>query len=150
MILNLFIGKAYIPCCAHNGQLVIKDGLNYSSELQTLLNKVATIVGRCRKSTAVQEELRNLSVCLLKRNATRWNSTLFMIRSVLKLTPDDFKSVVSLLPRNKDKPKLSSDERARLYELKEVLEYFEEFTNNLQSDSVTISKVYPAVSGLKV
>lgn len=73
-----------------------------------------------------------------------------MVRSVLRLSPDDFKSIVGLLPKNKEKPKLSNLEREKLNELKDVLEFFEEFTNHLQSDSITISKVYPAVSGLKV
>ena len=102
------------------------------------------------KSTAVQEELRNYRISLLKRNDTRWNSILFMIRSVLKLSPDEIKSLVGLLPKTKERPKISAYEREQLVELKDVLELFEQFTNNMQSDSITISKVYPAVSGLKV
>lgn len=69
-----------------------------------------------------------------------------MIRSVLKLTHEDFKHVCALLP--KEKPKLSTVEREKLVEV--LLEYFEKFTNAIQGDSITISKVYPAVSGLKV
>lgn len=129
---------------------MIKDGLNSTDAFQALITKVAYIVGRCRKSSAVQEELRNYRISLLKRNDTRWNSILFMIRSVLKLSPDEIKSLVGLLPKTKERPKISSYEREQLVELKYVLELFEQFTNNMQSDSVTISKVYPAVSGLKV
>ena len=73
-----------------------------------------------------------------------------MIRSVLKLTPADMQKLFSMLPKHAEKPKLSKNEIEKLVELKEVLELFEEFTKQMESDSVSISKVYPAVSGLKV
>lgn len=146
------LGKAFIPCCAHNGQLVINDGLKYDDTFNNLLSKVVKIVGKCRHSITVQEELRNLQVKLLKNNKTRWNSTLFMIRSILRLSSDELKKVVSLFQDKKlrDQYRITATEREMLEELKEVLSYFEEFTNELQSDSLTISKVYPCVSGLKV
>ena len=73
-----------------------------------------------------------------------------MIRSVLKLSSEDFKTIVGLLPKTKEKPKLTNTEREKLTELRDLLEYFEEFTKQIQGDNVTISKVYPAVHGLKV
>lgn len=75
-----------------------------------------------------------------------------MIRSVLKLSADDFKRITSLLSdkKGRDKLKLTSSEREMLEELQEVLGFFEQFTDQLQSDKVSISRVYPCVSGLKV
>lgn len=37
-----------------------------------------------------------------------------------------------------------------LEELRDLLKLFETFTNELQGDVITISKVFPCVSGLKV
>ena len=75
-----------------------------------------------------------------------------MIRSVLKLSPDELKRVLSLLTDKKDREKLkiTSTDREMLEELKDVLGFFEQFTDQLKSDKVSISKVYPSVSGLKV
>lgn len=100
-------------------------------------------------SIAVQEELRKYNTRLLLNNQTRWNSTLFMIISVLKLWTDELKKALSLL-KGKDKDKYKNSERDMLIELKELLELFEQFTDELQGDQITISKVYPCVSGLKV
>ncbi len=79
---------------------------------------------------------------------TRWNSILFMVRSVLKLTPADFLAIQKSLPKTSRKQKelkanfeLSSTERAILKELVELLEGFEFVTNQLQGDGVSISKV---------
>ncbi len=75
-----------------------------------------------------------------------------MIRSVLKLSTDDFKRIVSLLPdkNEKDKVRILNYEREMLEELMEVLSFFEQFTDELQADTITISKVWPCVAGLKV
>lgn len=75
-----------------------------------------------------------------------------MIRSVLKLSAEDLKKVIALLPnkKGKEKMKISATEREILEELKEVLGFFEQFTDQMQADKVSISKVYPCVAGLKV
>ena len=49
-----------------------------------------------------------------------------------------------------DKLKMGNVDRQMLDELKIVLELFETVTDEWQSDSVSISKVYPCVSSLKV
>ena len=113
-----------------------------------MIDKIAKIVGRCRRSTAVQEELRVYRIKLLKMNQTRWNSILFMIRSFLKLTPEELNKILSLLP-DKEKIKITKVEREMLVELRDLLILFETFTDYLQSDKVNISKVYPCVATLK-
>jgi dihydropteroate synthase len=79
-----------------------------------------------------------------------------MIRSALKLSPDDFKKIRNEMPtRNakerevRDKFHLKSNERAMLEELKEILEAFEFITDELQSNLVNISRVYPGITFLK-
>ena len=85
-----------------------------------------------------------------KKNVTRWNSILFMCRSVLKLTPSDYREIRSKLPKNSTKQKetrnnfdLSGIHRAMLTELVILLERFEIATNDLQTNHVSISRVYP-------
>lgn len=90
---------AYMPCAAHNIQLVIKDGLKLSTEYEGIIEKISkNIVTKSKCCVEIAEELRALNIQLCKKNLTRWNSTLFMIRSVLKLTPSDFQTIKSQLP----------------------------------------------------
>jgi hypothetical protein len=49
----------------------------------------------------VQEELRLLEMKIQKNNVTRWNSTLFMIRSVNKISQHDYKTLISQLDSKK-------------------------------------------------
>ncbi len=79
-----------------------------------------------------------------------------MVRSALKLSPDDFKKIRNeMLTRNakerevRDKFYLKSNARAILEELKEILEAFEYITDELQSNLVNISRVYPGITFLK-
>ena len=113
---------AYIPCIAHNLQLVIKDGLKLSKRLTDLIDRVSRdIVSKSKSNLLIAEELRKLDKKLNKKNVTRWNSILFMIRSVLKLTPEDMKKIQSLMPVRTEKQRdykksfyLSLDEREML------------------------------------
>ncbi len=131
---------AYMPCAAHNLQLVIKDGLKLDEEYNKLIEKVSkNIVSKARCCTYIADELRKLNKFVLKSNVTRWNSILFMIRSVLSLSPQDFKTIRSNLPSKNKKQKivksnfdLFQHEREMLLELKEVLEIFEFATDELQ------------------
>ena len=79
-----------------------------------------------------------------------------MIRSVLELSPEDMKTIRSKLPAKtaeqrevKRKFDITSVERDMLEELKEVLEMFEFVTDELQSNKINISRVYPCVMYLR-
>ena len=83
-----------MPCCAHNIQLVVKDSLKLDEAYSKLLTKVSSdIVSRSKVSHLIAEEVRRLDKSLYKAVVTRWNSILFMIRSVLKPTPTDFATI---------------------------------------------------------
>jgi hypothetical protein len=148
---------AYVPCGAHNIQLVIKDGLKLNTEYTNLINRVGKdIVNKTKVSTLIAEELRQFNKKLNKKNATRWNSILFMIRSVLKLSPDEFKAIRLKMStktaeqrETKKKFDLSKEDREMLEELKVVLEMFEFVTDEFQSNKISISRVYPCVIFLK-
>ena len=74
---------------------------------------------------------------------------------MLKLSAEEFDRLRRSLPirtsRQKDTVKLftlSVEDREILEELREVLEEFESVTNDLQTNQVSISRVYPAVRTL--
>ncbi len=74
---------AYIPCACHNIQLVLHDGLKLDAVMLKLIEHVAKdIVNKSKFSTCIAEELRKFGVKFQKKNVTRWNSILFMIRFV--------------------------------------------------------------------
>jgi len=121
---------AFLPCAAHNIQLVIKDGLVLDEPYTKLINHISRdIVTKSKVSTLIAEEIRSLELSLQKSVITRWNSILFMIRSVLKLSDKDFKAIRSVMRTKTAKQKeikskfcLSEIERDMLEELKTVLE----------------------------
>ncbi|RNA28341.1 zinc finger BED domain-containing 4-like, partial [Brachionus plicatilis] len=151
-------GLAFLPCAAHNIQLVIKHGLVLDEQYTKLIQNISRdIVSKSKVSTLIAEEVRKLELSLHKSVITRWNSILFMILSVLKLTEKDFKTIRGAMRNKTAKQKeikrkfcLSDLERDMLEELKTVLELFEFVTNELQSNRVSISRVYPCFIYLKV
>ena len=132
---------------------MIKDGLKLEDDYNKLIKHVSEdIVSKSKHSLVIAEELRKMNLKLNKKNVTRWNSILFMVRSVLKLSPNDFKTIRSeMIVDTKEKVEvrrkfdLSSKERDMLDELKNILEAFEFFTDELQGNRVNISRVYPGV-----
>ena len=114
------------------------------------------VVSKSKSSHCIAEELRKLNKKLNTKNLTRWNSILFMIRSVLRLTPEEFQQIKQKMPNSTSEDKerrrkfdLSSIERIMLNELKQVLELFEWVTDEFQANDVTISRVYPCVISLR-
>ena len=146
-----------MPCVAHHIQLVIKDGFNLNADLKALIDKISkNIVTKSKCCTAVAEELHALNKKLCSRNLTRWNSTLFMVRSVLKLSPNEMTSIRNKLPKRTAKQKetrnnfsIDEKERKMLEELKQLLEMFEWVTDELQYNKVSISRVYPCINYLR-
>ena len=79
-------------------------------------------------SHLIAEELSKLKVKFNKKNETRWNSILFMIDSVLKVTPNQFKEIQDKMHDNTRQQRrvkkffyLKSIERDMLKELQELL-----------------------------
>lgn len=148
---------AYEPCSAHNIQLVLKDGFEEVTFLNELIKKISkNIVSRSKFSALIAEELREFNKKFAKRVVTRWNSILMMARSVLSVTPDQFKKIREKMPTYSQKQKdakksfeLSLKEREILKELVQILEWFENVTDEFQSNRVSISRVYPCVTFLR-
>ncbi len=109
------------PCFAHTLQLVIKDGLKEAGAIKKVLAKAATIVAHVRKSQ-VATELLESERRLQCRNATRWNSEVTSIKSILTVPEDKLKSIDGA-------PRLSAYERAILKDMVAILQPFQEATD---------------------
>lgn len=100
-------------------------------------------------SINIAEEIYKLEKRLQKSVVTRWNSILTMIRSVLALSPVEFELIKMSMPSSTKQQRetkkqfdLNQEEREMLEELMDVLTLFEFASDELQSDNVTISRVY--------
>ena len=72
-------------CAAHSGQLTLKDGLKLDEAYTNLIKKISKdIVSKSKCSLLIAEEVRKIDKVLKNYVITRWNSILFMIRSVFK------------------------------------------------------------------
>lgn len=131
---------AYLPCAAHNIQLVVKDGFKLDDEYNQLIERVSrNIVSKTKITISIAEELRKLDKSLSKSVITRWNSTLFMIRSVLSISETEFKALRAAMKAKTQKQgeiknnfKISGVERDKLIELEQLLAMFKRVTNELQ------------------
>ncbi len=106
-------------------------------------------------SHLVAEELSKIKVKFNKKNETRWNSILFMIDSVLKVTPVQLKDIQDkMLDKTREQRRvkkffyIKQNEREMLKELQELLQMFKLVSDDLQSNKVSISYVYPSVNSL--
>jgi hypothetical protein len=148
---------AYLPCAAHNLQLVLKDGFKLSDTFTKLLNMVSkNIVSKAAFSHHISESLRDIGKKFHKKNATRWSSTLFMARSVISIKPIEYTNIKNSYKGKSAKEKksyknfdLMAEDRKMLEELVHVLEAFEWVTDEFQSNQVSISRVYPCIEYLR-
>ena len=108
-------------CFAHTLQLVVKDGLrDCTSHIKMVIGKASSLASFVRRSIHASEILEDegrLQAC----NATRWNSQMVIIRSVLNISEDKLQQIDCSV-------KLSTYERKLLVELSSILEPFEKAT----------------------
>ena len=132
----------HIPCYAHTLQLVIKDGFKQAGNISKVLGKASAIVSHVQKSVCASDILESENR-LQNCNATRWNSQLIMIRSILKIPQEKLESLDT-------RHRLTEYDRKILEDLVEILTPFETATNHIQGDNViTGSMVVPCTRVLK-
>ena len=139
-----------ISCFAHTKQLCIRDGLHQPSFLKSfvgkLLAKISKIVNSVRKSTIASPFLRQKGLVLRAQNATRWNSQLTMIESVLK----NHSYVNDALDLMVSTEKILDHDVLALNELVTVLKPFQEALLVVEGDKrVTASSICSIVVGLQ-
>jgi hypothetical protein len=115
------------------------------------------VVSKSKFSSVIAESLREFDKKFCKKNITRWNSTLFFCRSILKVNDKEFKKIQKSMRNGTEKEKsaranfkIEIEEREMLTELVEILEWFEFVTNEFQSNRINISRVYPCIKFLEM
>jgi hypothetical protein len=144
---------AYLPCAAHNLQLVLKDSFSECKQLlDKLFNKCTKFVTLCRYSSHIVEELRSFNKTVQKSVITRWNSYLFVIRSFNKLTKTEMNKLQNVISdrdkrkKNKFDHKFTKEEFKLMLDLQQILELFEYIFEKFQFNKITSSLIYPAIT----
>ena len=128
-------------CFAHVLQLVVKDGMAKAGQINAVIKRCSSLVSFVRRSTVAADVLKDESR-LQADNATRWNSQLKMIRSVLAVSD-------SVLSQVENAPKLTTHENNLLQDMVEILTPFEEATEFVQVGCVpSAGYVLPCIRGL--
>ena len=140
-------------CFAHSQQLCVRDGFAHSevkkSIISTTLQKIASLINSIKKSTVAAPYLRSKGIVLQTQNATRWNSQLKMVKSILK-NPLEVNNAIDLLSQKEQRnKKIMPVEISALKELVTVLEPFEEAMEVVEGQKkVTITAIGPVIQGL--
>jgi hypothetical protein len=128
------------PCVAHTLQLAIKSIDKHEATTKLLL-KVMKVVKKVRESSvATQQLFEKAGKTLVKCNATRWNSTLFMIQRLLEVK-QPLNEVLDCMKMYG----LLASEWARVEELYKLLKPIQCHTDIVQCDTMVLSNVIPTL-----
>jgi len=134
-----------LPCVAHTLQLVLKE-LDKVDSCKNLLVKVRGIVRTVRVSSVATEKLiQKCGKTLVTDCSTRWNSVYFMMNRMLEI-----KGSLNEVLEGLKYDSLTFTEWNRLSELTRLLKPFMDQTNNLQTDTLSLSCVIPSLMELSL
>ncbi len=140
------------PCGCHNIQLVVGDGFKAAAQgpVHTSVAKCGKLVCYVRKSLRAAELLKEeTGLVLIKKNDTRWNSEVKMIRRVRKVYSPHVESILDKMGQSA--LKLRPTQLKILEELVDLLEPFEHATDQLQQDKgAGMAQVIPNINVLKL
>ncbi|XP_028445794.1 zinc finger BED domain-containing protein 4-like isoform X2 [Perca flavescens] len=133
-----------MPCLAHSLQLTLKDAMKHTN-VHSVITKARKLVHTVRKSSAANEELiKRCGKTLVRDCSTRWNSTFDMLRRLLETSAE-----LNQLLENFGMDTLLTSDWAKLENLVKLLEPFAVHTDQLQSDSQSLSRVVPCLLNLE-
>ena len=140
-------GLLNFGCFAHSLQLIVHDGLLSQHVVIDLLAVCRSIVGRfkhssvaCHKLARIQENLSLPQHTLKQDVSTRWNSTLYMIQSILEQ-----KMALAAYAAENDIPQLTASQLEIARKMTLVLAPIEEITQAISKQTPTLSLVIPFV-----
>ena len=139
--------EGWIGCAAHQIQLVVNDGYNELKayrRVQAMFAKARAISSLSRKSSHFAY---SLALKIPVPNDTRWNSHFILHTHILKHYDNISESLQKV---NKSELMISSTHREVLSLIVDVMQFFSEATNILQSEGVpTSNQVIPVVDSLE-
>ncbi|XP_076838907.1 zinc finger BED domain-containing protein 4-like [Brachyhypopomus gauderio] len=141
-----------LGCFAHTLQLIVNEGLLSQRSLNDALTKCRQIIGHFKHSQLSYSRLHDIQIemqmqpkRLQQDIKTRWNSTYYMMQSLLEQ-----KRALSAYVADHDLPAtLTSLQWALLERAMIVLAPFEELTRKVSSSTASAADVIPAVTVLK-
>ncbi|KAK0154005.1 Zinc finger BED domain-containing protein 4 [Merluccius polli] len=146
-----------LGCLAHSLQLVVHEGLMSQRSVSDALANSRKIVGHFKHSQLAQSRLEDLqremqgagatttSARLVQDVQTRWNSSFYMIKSLLK----EKRTLCAYAADHNLPATLSANEWCLLEKTVTVLEPFEELTRKISCATSTAADVIPSVTVLK-
>lgn len=133
-----------MPCLAHTLQLSLKDLLKHPNVKQ-LISRARKLVRTVRTSSVANETLiKKCGKTVVRDWSTDWNSTFYMLRRLLEIRTE-LKQVLDELGMDT----LLISDWAKLENLVKLLEPFSIHTEQLRSDSQSLSQVVPCLLNLE-
>lgn len=144
-------GYLDLGCFAHTLQLIIHDSVFSQRSVTNTLAVCRSIVGHFKRSPLACSKLKeiqgNLSIPehRLKQDVvTRWNSTLYMLKSV-----QEQKMALAAYSVENNIPQLTSNQLDLVNKLITLLTPVEEITQSISSDDSSASVIIPFVRALR-
>ena len=143
-------GFTDLGCFAHTLQLVVHDGVLSQRAVLDMLALCRRIVGHFKHSSVGCDRLRQIQQNLalpqhkLKQDVpTRWNSSLYMLQSVVEQ-----KMALAAYATEHDIPLLTSHQLDLADKVIAVLSPVEEITQMISTETAAVSVIIPVVRGL--
>ncbi|XDV11792.1 hypothetical protein PO909_000627 [Leuciscus waleckii] len=146
------INLASLPCMAHTLQLAVNEGLLSQRSIIDMVKTGRKIVGHFKHSPQaysqfhdIQEQLGQPRKCLQQDVITRWNSTFYMLESLIEQ-----RRALGAFATEHDLPAtLTMHQWGLIENVLTLLAPFEELTKEISSSTATASDVIPAITMLK-
>lgn len=133
-----------MSCLAHTLQLTLKDGMKHPST-EPLISRARKLVNDVRKSSKANEAMvKKCGRTLIRDCSTRWNSTFDMLRRLL-----DVRAELNQVLEDLGMDTLLTSDWSKMENLVKLLEPFSVHTDQLQSDSQSLSQVVPCLLNLE-
>lgn len=145
-------GLASLGCVAHTLQLAVNEAVLSQRSIADCVAISRKIVGHFKHSNVATSRLRNLQKQLGMKEArlqqdvaTRWNSTFYMLTSLLQQ-----KRALAAYAVDFDLPAfLSPNQWALIENMLTILDPCEQLTKNMSSATATAADVIPSIEALK-
>ncbi|XP_016392202.1 zinc finger BED domain-containing protein 4-like isoform X1 [Sinocyclocheilus rhinocerous] len=146
------MGVPSVGCVAHSCQLCVHEGLLSQRSVTETLANARKIVGHFKHSPLAYSRLEdiqmdlNMDIKRLQQDVqTRWNSSLYMLQSLLQQ-----KRALSVFAAERTLPAtLTAHQWELMNKTADVLSPFEELTRDVSRETATAADVIPAITVLR-
>ena len=123
--------------------MVVKDGMAHADQVKRILKKVSRLINHVCHSTVSSEIFEGFN-CLQISNATRWNSELTMLESLMQVIDS------SAMEEFQNNGKLDVHKCTIIKDLIKILTPFKWATDITQGENrITASTILPVIRGLR-